>query len=131
LLYIQHAVQIKNDDANAWAYFAEVLMGLDDIKAALHAYMKSIDLSPNQPGRLRAIADIFMELEEFRMAIEYYKRALECDEYHELEDIHLFMAVAYHFARNEDAAQLSLAKAMEENLDAQKIFNEICGGTKN
>ena len=76
-------------------------------------------------------SNIFMEQEEFALAIEYYQQALKSDEYHELENIHLFMAVAYHLADNEDAAQLSLAKAMEENLDAQKIFNEICGETKN
>jgi tetratricopeptide (TPR) repeat protein len=131
LHYIQQAIQVKNDDADAWVYFAEGLMGLDDTAAALLAYMKSIELNPAQPDTLMAIANIFMEQEAFGLAIEYYQQALKYDEYHELENIHLFMAVAYHLAENEDAAQLSLAKAMEENLDAQKIYNEICGETKN
>ena len=128
LHYIQQAMQIKNDDADAWVYFAEALTGIDDTATALLAYLKSIDINPNQPDTLMTIANLFMEQEEFILAIDYYQQALKSDEYHELENIHLFMAVAYHFADDEDAAQLSLAKAMEENLDAQKIFNEICGG---
>ena len=128
LHYIQQAMQIKNDDADAWVYFAEALTGIDDTATALLAYLKSIDINPNQPDTLMTIANLFMEQEEFILAIDYYQQALKSDEYHELENIHLFMAVAYYFADDEDAAQLSLAKAMEENLDAQKIFNEICGG---
>jgi len=123
--YIKRAIELQNDDADAWIYFAEALMGIEDSATALLAYLKSIDFNPNQPDTLMNIAAILMDQHEYELALGYYQQALAIDEYHELENIHVFMAVAYHLVGNAEESQVSLAKAMEENLDAMTLFQAI------
>lgn len=124
--YLERAIKLNDQAPDAWVYLAEALTGIEDTAGALIAYLKSINLDANQPDTLMAIANIFMEQAEFELALKYYQEALQCDEHHELENIHLFMAVAYHHTGDFIASQESLKKAMSENLDALKLFLELC-----
>lgn len=124
--YLERAINLNEDAPDAWVYLAEALTGIDDTAGALIAYLKSINLDANQPDTFMAIANIFMEQAEFELALKYYQEALQCDEHQELENIHLFMAVAYHHTGNHIASQESLKKATDENLDALKLFVELC-----
>lgn len=124
--YLERAIKLNDQAPDAWVYLAEALTGIEDTAGALMAYLKSINLDANQPDTLMAIANIFMEQAEFELALKYYQEALQCDEHHELENIHLFMAVAYHHTGDFIASQESLKKAMSENLDALKLFLELC-----
>ncbi len=125
LVYLHQALQVKQDDADAWIYFGEALMGMGDTPTALVAFLKSLDYNPDQPDVLLSVANILMDQKEYSLALEYYLEAAEKDEHQELENIHIFLAIAYHFNGDEAASQQSLAKAMEENLDAGKIFEEF------
>jgi tetratricopeptide (TPR) repeat protein len=73
-----------------------------------------------------AIANICMEQGEFSLALQYYLEADLLDDDHELENINLFMAVAYFKVGEMEASEEMLKKAVAENLDAQNLFNELC-----
>jgi tetratricopeptide (TPR) repeat protein len=126
IVFSRRALEIRNDSADGWVYLAEGLIGIDQVDEALKAYIQSIRLDPNQPETYMAIANISMDKSEFRLALEYYKQALELNNDSDLQNIHLFMAVAYYNSNQMPAALLALDKAMEENLDALKVFKELC-----
>jgi len=128
LEYIKEAIILNNEASDVWVYYAEGLTGIDDNQGALKAYMRSIELDPEQPDTLMAIANICMENAEYKTALHYYDLALQKDIDHELDSIHLFMAVAYYQTGNDFAWHMSLAQAKEANPEAERIFYEICPG---
>jgi tetratricopeptide (TPR) repeat protein len=99
-------------------------LGLDKLDDALLAYLKSITLDSNQPDTLMAIANICMDKGEWKMALEYYLAAYELDT--TLEFIDLFIAVAYFKNENISASREYLKKAAALNLDAERLFYEVC-----
>jgi tetratricopeptide (TPR) repeat protein len=126
LAFSQRAIDIAPEAADGWVYLAEGLVGLDRPEEALQAYIKSIRLDPNQPETYMAIANICMDKGEFNLALEYYRQALALNNESDLQNIHLFMAVAYYKTGRREEAFFALDKAMEESLEAYKIFHEIC-----
>lgn len=126
LPFIRRALELRNDAAEGWVYLAEALIGIEKTDEALQAYLHSIRLDPNQPETYMAIGNICMDQEEFKLALEYYRQALELDDESDLQNIHLFMAVAYYKTGHLEEAQLSLDFAMAESLDAIKLFRELC-----
>jgi tetratricopeptide (TPR) repeat protein len=126
MVYIRRAIALNDSAADAWVYLAEALTGIDDTRGALLAYLKSIELDPAQPDTLMAIANICMEQGEFTLALQYYIEAERLDRDHELENINLFMAVAYFKVGATEASEVALKKAVAENLDALNLFHELC-----
>lgn len=126
LPFIHRALELQSDLAEGWVYLAEAMIGLEKVEEALQAYLHSIRLDPNQPETYMAIGNICMDQEEFKLALEYYRQALELDDESDLQNIHLFMAVAYYKTGHQQEALLSLDFAMAESLDALKLFREIC-----
>lgn len=124
LVYIQRALEQHDDASDAWVYLAEALIGLDNLDDALLAYLKSITLEPDQPDTLMAIANICMDKGEWKTALEYYLAAFELD--NTLEFIDLFIAVAFYKNENFSATKIYLRKAIAQNLDAQRLFFEVC-----
>jgi tetratricopeptide (TPR) repeat protein len=124
LKYIQKAIVVNEYASDAWVYLAEGLVGLDDLDNALLAYLKSISLDPIQPDTLMAIANIYMDKSEYKTALGYYLKAYDLD--NTLEFIELFISVAFYKNKNMTSAKLYLKKAMALNLDAAKMFFEIC-----
>jgi len=124
LKYIQKAIVVNESAADAWVYLAEGLVGVDDMQNALLAYLKSITLEPNQPDTLMAIANICMDNGDYETALEYYLTAYDQDK--DLEYIDLFISVAFYKTNNLTSARLYLKKALTLNLDAFKLFQEIC-----
>lgn len=124
LNYVRKAIELQEDAPDAWVYLAEGLIGLDDTENALLAYLKSITLEPNQPDTLMAIANICMDNGEFETALQYYLAAYDLDI--TLEYIDLFIAVAFYKTHNITASKLYLNKAIAQNMDAVKLFFEIC-----
>ena len=124
--YFRDALTMNPTAVDAWVYLAEALTGIDDTQGALLSYLKSIEIEPEQPDTLMAIANICMEQGEFALALQYYIEANRQDNDHELEYIHLFMAVAYYKLGATDASAASLSNAVAENLDALKLFLELC-----
>ncbi|ODT53114.1 MAG: hypothetical protein BGP01_01675 [Paludibacter sp. 47-17] len=126
IAFSRRAIEINPDAADGWVYLAEGLVGLDRPEEALQAYIKSIRLDPNQPETYMAIANICMDKGEYNLALEYYRQALALNDESDLQNIHLFMAVAYYKTGRREEAFFALDKAMEESLDALKVFREIC-----
>lgn len=124
--YAQKAIEINDGAADAWVYLAEGFTGTDNTDAAFLAYLKSVSIDRNQPDTLMAIGNIAMEKGEFDMAIRYYKEAVELDMDAELENVDLFMAVAYYKTGQMDEAIIALEKAVAKNLDAKNLFLELC-----
>lgn len=124
LEYIRKAIQLQDSSADAWVYLAEALIGLDDTENALLAYLKSISLDANQPDTLMAIANIYMDNAEYKTALRYYMSAYDLDK--TLEYVELFIAVALFKTGNVTASVLYLKKAVALNLDAVKLFYELC-----
>ena len=124
--YLKEAIELNDNTADVWVYMAEALTGIDDMAGALIAYLKSITIDASQPDTLMAVANIFMEQGEFVLALKYYQEALQSDTLQELKNIYLFMAVAYYHTGNHPASEESLKKAMDESMDALKLFQELC-----
>jgi len=126
LPFIHRALELQNESAEGWVYLAEALIGTDKVDEALQAYLHSIRLDPEQPETYMAIGNICMDREEFKLALEYYRQALDLDDESDLQNIHLFMAIAFYKTGFRQEALLSLDKAMDESMDALKLFREIC-----
>lgn len=128
LAYSQRALKQHEDAPDAWVYLAEALVGLDNLDDALLAYLKSITIEANQPDTLMAIANICMDKGEWKTALEYYLAAYDLD--NTLEFIDLFIAVAFYQNDNISASKIYLNKAISQNLDARKLFFEVCPDAK-
>lgn len=126
LKFTRKALELREDAPDGWVYLAEALVGTDDTDAALLAYLRSIQLDPNQPDTLMAIANICMERGEFELALQYYTEAQRLDTDFELENINLFMAIAFYKTGLLNEAMNFLDLALAENLDAMKLFYELC-----
>lgn len=122
--YTQRALELHDDAPDAWVYLAEALVGVDKLDDALLAYLKSITLEANQPDTLMAIANICMDKGEWNTALEYYLAAYDLD--NALEFIDLFLAVAFFKNDNIAATKIYLKKAIAQNLDAERLFFEVC-----
>jgi len=124
MIYTKKALEINDSAPDAWVYLAEALVGEDNLEDALIAYIKSITLEPNQPDTLMAIANICMDRGEWKTGLDYYLAAYDLD--NTLEFIDLFIAVA--FFKNDDipASRIYLSKAIAQNLDAYRLFFEVC-----
>lgn len=124
LEYIQRALKVHDEAADAWVYLAEALVGLEKLDDALLAYLKAITLDPNQPDTLMSIANICMDKGEYKTALDYYLAAYDLD--NTLEYIDLFLAVAFFKNNNKTAAKIHFKIAVAQNLDAQRLFFEVC-----
>ncbi len=124
--YAQKALEINESASEAWVYLAEGFTGTDNTDAAFLAYLKSVSIDRQQPDTLMAIGNIAMEKGEFEMALRYYQEALDLNMDAELENIELFMAVAYYKTGQIEESQSSLEKATAKNLDAHYLFYELC-----
>lgn len=128
LVYTQRALELQEDAPDAWVYLAEGLVGVERLDEALLAYLKSISLEANQPDTLMAIANILMDKGEWKMALDYYLAAYEQD--NTLENIDLFIAVAFYKNDSILEATTYLKKAIDQNLDAERLFFEVCEDAK-
>lgn len=128
LVYTQRALELQEDAPDAWVYLAEALVGIERLDEALLAYLKSITLEANQPDTLMAIANICMDKGEWKMALDYYLAAYDQD--NTLEYIDLFIAVAFYKNDNITASTTYLKKAIAQNLDAERLFFEVCEDAK-
>ncbi|MDD3195041.1 MAG: tetratricopeptide repeat protein [Paludibacter sp.] len=126
LVFSRRAIEIREEAPDAWVYLAEGLIGVDKVDEALQAYIKSVRIDPDQPETYMAIGNICMDKGDFTLALEYYKQAMELNNENELQNINIFMAVAYYRTGQRQAALLALDKAIDENLDSLKIFQELC-----
>lgn len=124
MVYTQRALELHDDAPDAWVYLAEALVGVDKLDDALLAYLKSITLEANQPDTLMAIANICMDKGEWKTALDYYLAAYDLD--NTLEFIDLFLAVAFFKNNNISATKIYLKKAIAQNLDAERLFFEVC-----
>jgi len=124
LVYTQRALELQEDAPDAWVYLAEALVGIERLDEALLAYLKSITLEANQPDTLMAIANICMDKGEWKMALDYYLAAYDQDI--TLEYIDLFIAVAFYKNDNITASTTYLKKAISQNLEAERLFFEVC-----
>ena len=79
------------------------------MKNALNAYLKSISLEPDQPDTLMAIANIYMDRNEHKTALEYYSSAYSLD--NTLEYIDFLMAVAFYKLGDLASAKFHINKA--------------------
>ncbi|MEI6556612.1 MAG: tetratricopeptide repeat protein [Paludibacter sp.] len=122
--YIENALKINSEAADAWVYLAEAYVGLDDVDNALLAYVKSISIDPEQPDTLMAIANICMEKAEFELALKYYLAARELNE--TTDYIDLFIAVSYCKLGNLNQATIYLKMAMQTDTNAAVMFAELC-----
>lgn len=123
--FLKKAIELKPEAADVWVYLGEALTGTDEIDGALVSYLKAIDIDPEQPDTLMAIANIFLEKGEYELAIQYYEQADGFDYENELENIHLFLAIAHdklgHF--EESISELEIAAGL--NPEAISLFREI------
>ncbi len=122
--YIERALVINVNAADAWVYMAEAYIGLNEVDSALLAYIKSISIDHEQPDTLMAIANICMEKAEFELAIKYYLAAIEQDEY--IEYANLFIAVCYFKLDDLKQSTIFLHEAISKDKDAIVLFMELC-----
>ena len=87
-------------------------------------YILEIEIDPDQPDTLMAVANICMDNNEFETALNYYLIAYEQD--NALEFVELFIAIAFYKTLNFSASKLYLSKALAKSADAMKLFKEVC-----
>ena len=122
--YIHEALKISNEMADAWIYLAEAKIGLGEYEQALEAYHQAVSIDPKQPDSLLAMGNIYMDNANFETALKFYELAHSYD--CTLEYIELFIAVASYYTEDYVKAATFLELAINRNLDAPKLFLELC-----
>ena len=122
--YIERAIELEPEAADAWVYLAEAFIGLDETEKALDAYQRSISFDFEQPDTLMAIANIYLEKGEYDDALFHYIQAITMDE--TLEYINMFIAVTYFKIGNVMDAIPYLKIALQESDQAASLFLELC-----
>lgn len=128
LEYIHKALEIESETADTWIYMAEAKMGLGENKEALEAYHQAVSINPNQPDALLEMGNIYMDFADFKAALKYYELAYSFDQ--TLELIELLIAVASYYTEDYGKAITFLELAVHRNLDATKLFFELCPGAE-
>ncbi|NLI72482.1 MAG: tetratricopeptide repeat protein [Bacteroidales bacterium] len=128
LEYIQKALEIESELADVWIYLAEAKMRLGEYKEALKAYHQAVSIDPNQPDALLEMGNIYMDFADFKTALKYYELAYSFDQ--TLEFIELFIAVTSYYTKDYDKSTTFLELAIHRNLDAKKLFLELCPGAE-
>ena len=126
LEYINKSLEIGSEMADSWIYMAEAKVGLGEYKEALDAYHQAVSIDPNQPDALLAMGNIYMDFADFKTALKYYELAYSFDQ--TLEFIELFIAVASYYTEDYSKVVTYLELAIHRNLDAAKLFLELCPG---
>lgn len=126
LEYINKSLEIGSEMADSWIYLAEAKVGLGEYKEALDAYHQAVSIDPNQPDALLAMGNIYMDYADFKTALKYYELAYSFDQ--TLEFIELFIAVASYYTEDYSKVVTYLELAIHRNLDAAKLFLELCPG---
>ncbi len=124
LEYINEALKISDEMADAWVYLAEARVGLGEYEQALEAYHQAVSIDPNQPDSLLAMGNIYMDNADFATALKFYELAYSYDV--TLEYIELFIAVASYYTEDYVKTANFLELAINRNLDAAKLFLELC-----
>ncbi len=127
--YVEKALKISPEAADAWVYLAEAYVGLDDLDNALLAYVKSISIDAEQPDTLMAIANICMEKAEFELALKYYLAAR--DQSDSTEYIDLFIAVSYCKLGDLINSAIYLKIAVQRDDNSTNMFLELCPEAEN
>lgn len=122
--YIRQAANIHPDYADAWVYMAEAFIGLENSDEALHAYLKALELDPNQPETLIAVGNLYLEKLDYLSALVYYNTAYEQNK--ELEHINLFLSIAHFKLEHVELALSFLQEAIDADENAVSIFLELC-----
>lgn len=124
LEYINEALKIGDEMVDAWVYLAEAKVGLGEYEQALEAYHQAVSIDPNQPDSLLAMGNIYMDNADFDTALKFYELAYSYDS--TLEYIELFIAVASYYTDDYAKTATYLELAINRNLDAAKLFLELC-----
>ena len=122
--YLQKAISIQEDSAEACTYFAEALTGSGQLDEAIRNYKHSLRLNPSQTSVLVTIGQYYYHREapDVPTALSYFLQAREQDP--EYEYINAFIAACYFTMGEEESGQAHLAEALSKDAEAAQIFRD-------
>jgi len=122
--YLHKALELDSENFETWVYLAEAYVNTNKIKEAERAYKKSLKLEQHQPDTWIALGNIYIDIALYQSALDCYLEAYNQDS--SLENINLFLAIAYYKLSEYKKAIPLLEKALELNPEASTIFLDIC-----
>ena len=122
--YLRKSLELDSENFETWVYLAEAYVNTNKVKEAEKAYKKSLKQEQHQPDTWVALGNIYIDTALYQSALDCYLEAYNQDS--SLENINLFLAIAYYKLSEFEKAIPLLNKALELNPEASTIFLDIC-----
>lgn len=126
--YLQRSLDLDSENFETWVYLAEAYVNTSKDKDAEAAYKRSLKLEQHQPDTWVALGNIYVDTTLYQQALDCYMEAYNQDS--TLENIHLFLAIAYYKLNDLQKAIPLLQKALQQNPGASSVFLDICPEAK-
>jgi tetratricopeptide (TPR) repeat protein len=113
---INQAIDLDVNNATAYAYYAEILVGrgnFEDIEKAITISQKAAQLAPNALETHRARGAVLIATANYTEAVNEYKTAISMND--KLWDLHYLLGVAYRILGEYDLAQQEMLAAIAFN----------------
>jgi tetratricopeptide (TPR) repeat protein len=113
---INQAIDPDVNNATAYAYYAEILVGrgnFEDIEKAIMISQKAAQLAPNALETHRARGAVLIATANYVEAVSEYKTAIAMND--KLWDLHYLLGVAYRILGEYDLAQQEMLAAIAFN----------------
>jgi tetratricopeptide (TPR) repeat protein len=126
--YLLKSLEFDAENFETWVYLAEAYINTNRVKEAEKAYKKSLKLEQQQPDTWVALGNIYIDMALYQSALDCYLEAYKQDS--ALENINLFLSIAYYKLSDFEKAIPLLHKALDLNPEASSIFLDICPEAK-
>lgn len=124
IFYCIKTLNINKDAIDTWVCYGQALLELGKIEEAVQALKKAISIDPDQPAIQLLIGGIYYEHNQYEIAKNYFLQAYQYDQ--TLENIELLIATTNFYTKDYTQMEKYLELAINRNLDAQKLFVELC-----
>ncbi len=126
--FAKRALEVDDNQPDAWEYMGEALMFLDKIDEAVLAYEKAFKLEPTDKNLLFTLGTLYLDTKKYELAKKHFILAYKYDP--TIPNIEVMIAVSYFYLKDYDQMLSYLNLAENRNLDASKSFLEFCPEAK-
>lgn len=115
---LEDKVKENPNDGDAWRKLSEMYFDSSQIDKAIPAYLKTIELIPNNPGIITDLGVMYRRNDEPNKAIEQFKKAVTVDPKHETSRFNMAIVYLYDLGDRKSAIA-SLQELLAINPNAQ------------
>ncbi|MBQ9202233.1 MAG: tetratricopeptide repeat protein [Bacteroidales bacterium] len=119
----EQALRLNPHNPDVWSCVGELFTLTENFDQAVEAYRLALDLNSEQPDIWFTLGNLLFTQDEFAQALQAYEQALRLDP--EIENLHLFAALACRILGLDEQAEDYLAQAVLRDPEARKTYESI------